>query len=123
MKSPARAMCAFFITIALCILLAACASMGRPEGGPRDETPPVYMRSSPGSGARNYNNNKVEVWFDENIQLDDAFNKVIVSPTQKQAAVVRSPMPSRILTRATSWTASPWTSPQARTWTPCVLAA
>jgi len=30
------------------------------------------------------------VWFDENIQLDDAFNKVIVSPTQKMSPVVKS---------------------------------
>lgn len=90
MKSSARAMCAFFIIITIGFLLAACASIGRPEGGPRDVTAPVYVRSNPKSGACNFNNNKVEVWFDENIQLDDAFNKVIVSPAQKQAAVVRS---------------------------------
>lgn len=64
--------------------------MGRPEGGPRDETPPVYVRSTPVSGALNFSGDRLDVWFDENVQLEDAFNKVIVSPTQKQAAVVRS---------------------------------
>ena len=90
MKSNSRAMGAFFITAAASVLMCACASMGRPEGGPRDETPPVYVRSTPNSGALNFRGDRLDVWFDENIQLEDAFNKVIVSPTQKQAAVVRS---------------------------------
>lgn len=71
-------------------ILAGCASIGRPEGGPRDETPPVYVRSNPGQGALNVDRKRIEVYFDENIQLDDAFNKVVVSPAQKQAPVVRS---------------------------------
>lgn len=71
-------------------ILAGCASIGRPEGGPRDETPPVYVRSNPAQGALNVNRKRLEVYFDENIQLDDAFNKVVVSPAQKQAPVIRS---------------------------------
>lgn len=71
-------------------VLAGCASIGRPEGGPRDEKPPVYVRSNPAQGALKVDHRRVEVFFDENIQLDDAFNKVIVSPTQSQQPVVRS---------------------------------
>lgn len=78
------------ILVALVGLLAACASIGRPEGGPRDEVPPVFVRSNPAPSALNVNRNRVEIYFDENIQLDDAFNKVIVSPVQGQAPVVRS---------------------------------
>lgn len=37
----------------LACLLAACASMGRPEGGARDELPPKFVRSNPAPGARN----------------------------------------------------------------------
>ncbi len=72
------------------LIMVACASVGRPEGGARDETPPVFVRANPAPGARNVNRNHLEVWFDENIQLDDAFNKVIVSPTQTQAPTVKS---------------------------------
>lgn len=71
-------------------LVAGCASIGRPGGGPRDEKPPVYVRSNPAQGARNVNTKRIELTFNENIQLDDAFNKVIVSPTQTQSPVVRS---------------------------------
>ena len=72
------------------LVLAACASIGRPEGGARDEVPPTFVRSTPAPGALNVNRTRLDAWFDENIQLDDPFNKVIVSPTQTQAPVVRS---------------------------------
>ena len=81
---------AALIGIAGIVVLGACASMGRPEGGPRDEMPPVFVRSTPKPGALNASPSRIEVFFDENIQLDDAFNKVFVSPTQKIAPVVRS---------------------------------
>ena len=71
-------------------VVASCASMGRPQGGARDVTPPAYVRSNPPHGTLNFKGERVEVFFDENIQLDDAFNKVIVSPTQKITPVVRS---------------------------------
>ena len=50
-------------------LLAACANMGRPEGGMRDETPPKFVRSNPAPGARNVSRTRMPVTFDENIQL------------------------------------------------------
>ncbi|MCM1162910.1 MAG: Ig-like domain-containing protein [Muribaculaceae bacterium] len=65
------------------LVLAACANMGRPEGGPRDETPPRYVRSNPPMGQLNVKGNKIVVEFDENISLDDAMNKIVVSPAQK----------------------------------------
>ncbi len=88
-QSPVRIMRIAFTVIAV-LILAACASIGRPEGGARDVTPPVYTRSNPAMGERNVDKTHLDVWFDENIQLDDAFNKVIVSPTQKMTPVVRS---------------------------------
>ena len=74
----------------LAAVAVACANIGRPEGGARDVLPPVFQRSTPAPGSRNVDKQRLDVWFDENIQLDDAFNKVIVSPTQKTSPVVRS---------------------------------
>lgn len=71
-------------------VVASCASKGRPQGGARDVTPPAYVRSNPPHGTLNFKGERIEAFFDENIQLDDAFNKVIVSPTQKITPVVRS---------------------------------
>ena len=65
------------------IIIAACASMGRPEGGPRDEMPPVFVKSTPEPGAINVTTNKFSIVFDENVQIKEVMNKVVVSPPQK----------------------------------------
>lgn len=70
------------------ILVAACASMGRPEGGPRDETPPVFVKSRPAPAALNVSTDRIIIEFDENIQVEDPLNKVVISPAQKNAARV-----------------------------------
>lgn len=72
-----------FSLVALTIIMAACASIGRPEGGPRDELPPVYISSNPTPGSKNFKGKKIEILFDENLKLDDINNKVVVSPAQK----------------------------------------
>ena len=69
-------------------LLTACASISRPEGGPRDELPPVFLRSEPAPGSLNVTKGRLVAFFDENVQLEDAFNKVIISPVQIQPAAV-----------------------------------
>jgi len=69
-------------------VLAACANMGRPEGGPRDELPPVYVRSNPAMGQLNVKGNKITAEFDENIALEDAMNKIVVSPAQRTTPAI-----------------------------------
>lgn len=69
---------------AVVMLLAACASIGRPEGGDRDELPPVFVRSNPAPGTLNFDGNRINIFFDENIKMEDVVNKVVVSPVQKQ---------------------------------------
>lgn len=76
--------------VAAALLLAACASIGRPEGGPRDMTPPVVVRSTPAPGSVNVSNGRIDIVFDENITLDDPMNKIVVSPPQKKQAQISS---------------------------------
>lgn len=66
------------------LTLAACASLGRPEGGPRDVTPPRYVSSNPVPGSLNFKGDKISIFFDENVQLDDPNSKVAISPAQKE---------------------------------------
>lgn len=70
--------------VAAVVLLAACASIGRPEGGDRDELPPVFVRSNPEPGTLSFSGNRLAIYFDENIKMEDVVNKVVVSPVQKQ---------------------------------------
>ena len=70
------------------IIIGSCASMGRPDGGARDVEPPVPLSSNPPAGQLNFNGKRLIVNFDENIQIDDAFNKVVVSPAMSQPPAV-----------------------------------
>lgn len=65
-------------------MFAACASVGRPQGGPRDELPPEPVRTVPAQGERNVSRTSFSIIFDENVALDDAFNKVAISPVQAE---------------------------------------
>lgn len=62
------------------LMLAACASMGHPEGGPRDQTPPRFVRSNPAPGSTNVKTDRLTIVFDENVQVKDVMTKVVVSP-------------------------------------------
>ncbi len=64
-------------------LVMACANPGSgPDGGPYDETPPRIVRMSPAIGGQNVKQKKVTLTFDENIKIENAAEKVIVSPPQ-----------------------------------------
>ncbi|MCP9612440.1 Ig-like domain-containing protein [Coprobacter tertius] len=79
----------------LCFLTAgfitySCANMARPTGGPRDTTPPVYLKSNPLPNQLNVTKNRIEIDFDEIVQIDKPNEKVIISPPQKEAPNVRA---------------------------------
>ncbi|MDE6120867.1 MAG: Ig-like domain-containing protein, partial [Muribaculaceae bacterium] len=59
--------------IILAVMMAACASMGRPGGGARDEEPPYLVNSDPRPGAVSVMPKRLTAVFNENIQLEDAF--------------------------------------------------
>lgn len=63
-------------------LLASCANMGSPDGGLYDEEPPVMVGSSPALGATDVDRTRVELYFNEYITLQNASEKVVVSPPQ-----------------------------------------
>ena len=71
-------------------LLYACASIGTPDGGPYDETPPKFVRATPEPNAINNKRKKVSIEFDEFIKLEKASEKVIISPPQKEMPSVQA---------------------------------
>lgn len=64
------------------LIMAGCASMGSPDGGPYDEDAPIFVSSTPAAYATNVTDNKFVLEFNENIKLENAFEKVMVSPPQ-----------------------------------------
>lgn len=63
-------------------LLGSCARMGQPDGGWYDETPPRIMGAAPADKGTNVKNQKISIFFDEFIQIENATEKVVVSPPQ-----------------------------------------
>lgn len=76
--------------IGVIALLSSCARMGRPDGGWYDETPPHVIGSTPADRSTNVQAKKVNIYFDEFIKLDNASEKVVVSPPQLEQAEIKA---------------------------------
>lgn len=76
--------------VAIAAALYSCASVGRIEGGPYDETPPRFISGTPTPGALHHNKNKLSIEFDEFIKLDKPNEKIVISPPQVQQPEVKS---------------------------------
>lgn len=68
----------------------SCASTGTPSGGPKDVTPPKLLKCQPLQNQVNYDKKRVLLFFDELVSLENASDKVIVSPPQKISPTVKT---------------------------------
>ncbi len=71
-------------------VLFSCANMSRPGGGPRDTEPPRFVKSKPLPDTRNVTTQKIEIEFDEIVQVENPSEKVIVSPPQINAPKIQA---------------------------------
>ena len=69
--------------------LSGCAAVGNPDGGAFDETPPRITGSHPDNGATGFNGKKITIDFNEFIKLENASEKVVVSPPQKEQPEIK----------------------------------
>lgn len=70
------------------LALWQCAKRGSPTGGPKDLAPPVLLRSEPPNLSTNFKSNKIRLYFDELIKLEDVQNQMVVSPPFKHPAEI-----------------------------------
>ncbi|MBO4444472.1 MAG: Ig-like domain-containing protein [Bacteroidaceae bacterium] len=70
--------------------IVSCASIGSPDGGPYDETPPTFLGSSPAQRAVNVDQQKVTLEFDEYIKIEKANEKVVFSPPQISQPIIKT---------------------------------
>lgn len=77
------------LSTAVLLTLFACASIGTPDGGPYDEEPPVLLEAVPELNSTNVKSKKFVLNFDENIKLENAFEKVVVSPPQVEMPSIK----------------------------------
>lgn len=78
-----------FLFFAFMVLaLWQCAKRGSPSGGPKDITPPKLLRTEPENFSINFKAQKIRLYFDELIKLQDVQNQLVVSPPFKNPAVI-----------------------------------
>ena len=78
-----------FISKILCFIIPAfivfgCASIQKPQGGPRDLTPPKLLRAVPENMTRNFTAKKIELDFDEFYKLSNQYQEITVSPAMEK---------------------------------------
>ena len=78
-----------YIFCIACVVVG-CARMGSPDGGWYDDDPPVVIGSNPVDQSTNVSAKKISIYFDEYIKLEDATNKVIVSPPQLEVPEIKA---------------------------------
>lgn len=79
------------LSILLLTLLSGCANMGQgPTGGAKDVTKPQFYKSTPAENALKVSDQKIEIEFNEYIQVNNTTQNFVVSPPQKPAATAKA---------------------------------
>ena len=77
-------------TLSLCTFYS-CANRGTgPQGGPKDSIPPVAVKSEPENGALDFHGDRIEILFNEYIQLDNIGQNLMMSPPQQNPPEVKA---------------------------------
>ena len=78
----------FFLCAAI---FAACANRGiGPQGGPKDEEPPREVSAFPENGSVRFTGKRIEVSFNEYLQLDNVSQQLLMSPPQQNPPEVKA---------------------------------
>lgn len=64
-------------------VLFSCAQVGSLTGGEKDVSAPKLIKSTPVNGSTNFNESKIELMFNEFVQLNNLNQQLIISPPVK----------------------------------------
>lgn len=64
----------------LALVLASCAQVREPQGGPKDTTAPQLLAAEPANGSTGFAAERIVLHFDERIKLDRVRDRLLVSP-------------------------------------------
>lgn len=66
--------------VLICSSLINCAKRGIPDGGPKDEDPPILLNAEPAENSVNFNEKRIRLYFNEYIKLKNFRKQLVVSP-------------------------------------------
>lgn len=68
------------LVICISVIFINCANRGTPQGGPKDEEPPVIIKSEPENYSTNFKDTEIKIYFDEYVKMKDIQKQLIISP-------------------------------------------
>ncbi len=68
------------LVLILLFTLVQCAKKGMPEGGPKDEEPPKFLRATPENYSINFNKEEIRIFFNEYLKLENPQQQILISP-------------------------------------------
>ncbi|MEX8549294.1 MAG: Ig-like domain-containing protein [Mucilaginibacter sp.] len=72
---------AFFSTL---FFIYSCASVQKPQGGPRDKTPPKLLKATPENKSKRFVAKQIVLDFDEYFKLNNQYQEITISPAQEK---------------------------------------
>ena len=71
------------------LLVYGCAQQGAPTGGPKDEDPPVVLKTTPSNYSTNFNTKKITITFDEYLDMGNFTQELVVSPPMEEKPEIK----------------------------------
>ena len=72
------------------LILFGCASMQKPQGGPKDRTPPKLLKSTPPNMTRNFSAKQIRLDFDEYFKLTNQTQEITLSPAMDKPPIFKT---------------------------------
>ena len=91
LKSPFKGDLEDLSLLLLLLFFSSCANRGiGPQGGPKDTIPPRMVKEQPLNQSVNFHGKKIEITFNEYLQLDNIQQNLLVSPPQQVSPIVKA---------------------------------
>jgi uncharacterized protein (DUF2141 family) len=81
----------------LLISILGCASVQKPQGGPRDKIAPKLLKATPGDKTKLFSAKQIQLDFDEYFKLNNQYQEITISPTQEKQPEYRIKQKSLVI--------------------------
>jgi hypothetical protein len=86
------------LLFSITLVLFGCASMQKPQGGPKDRTPPKLLKATPPNMTRNFKDKQIRLDFDEYFTLKNQSQEISISPAMDKLPIYKTSKKSILVT-------------------------
>ena len=87
----------FFTSAVLALTIFGCAVPQKPQGGPKDVTPPKLLKATPANSTHNFSSKTIRLDFDEYFKLNNVYQEITISPAQEKTPEYKTDKKSLII--------------------------